>query len=80
MNVNLDERPHVTLSAAVTADGKTDTVERRGAQISSPEDAERLDRLRAASHAVTVGGSRSSFRRTRTMPSTSKPLPPTPGI
>jgi 2,5-diamino-6-(ribosylamino)-4(3H)-pyrimidinone 5'-phosphate reductase len=51
-----DARPFVTLSAAMTADGKLDTVARRGAAISSPRDAERVDRLRAESDAVMVGG------------------------
>jgi len=51
-----DERPYVMLNAAVTADGKTDTVERRGATISSPLDFERVDRLRAECDAIMVGG------------------------
>ena len=50
------ERPFVTLNAAMTADGKIDTVARRGAGISSERDWERVDRLRAASDAVMVGG------------------------
>ena len=41
---------------AATVDGKIDTVERTGARISSPEDDERVDALRAASDAVMVGG------------------------
>lgn len=40
----------------MTADGKIDTFERRGAAISSPRDKERVDRLRAESDAVMVGG------------------------
>src|SRR6516164_1747311 len=40
----------------MTADGKIDTVARRGAGISSERDWERVDRLRAASDAVMVGG------------------------
>ena len=40
----------------MTADGKIDTYERRGAAISSPRDKERVDRLRAAADAVMVGG------------------------
>jgi len=40
----------------MTVDGKIDTVERRGAPVSSPDDAERVDRLRAESDAVMVGG------------------------
>jgi len=50
------ERPYVILNVAMTADGKTDTVSRRGAAISSPLDRQRVDRLRAASDAVMVGG------------------------
>jgi len=34
----LDNRPYVVLNIAVSADGKTDTVARRGASISSPHD------------------------------------------
>ncbi len=41
---------------AVSADGKIDTVERRGARISGPADTARVDRLRAAADAVMVGG------------------------
>jgi 2,5-diamino-6-(ribosylamino)-4(3H)-pyrimidinone 5'-phosphate reductase len=52
----MDSRPHVFVNAAMTADGKTDSVARRGAQISSAEDWERVDRLRAGSDAVMVGG------------------------
>ena len=40
----------------MTADGKIDTFERRGSAISSPRDKERVDRLRAESDAVMVGG------------------------
>ncbi|MBI3763264.1 MAG: 2,5-diamino-6-(ribosylamino)-4(3H)-pyrimidinone 5'-phosphate reductase [Chloroflexi bacterium] len=49
-------RPYVILNAAVTADGKMDTVARRGAAISSSRDLERVDRLRAESDAIMVGG------------------------
>lgn len=49
-------RPHVLVNMAMSADGKTDSFERRGARISSPADIERVDRLRAASDAVMVGG------------------------
>jgi 2,5-diamino-6-(ribosylamino)-4(3H)-pyrimidinone 5'-phosphate reductase len=54
--MNPADRPFVFINVAVTADGKTDTVARQGAKISSPPDAERVDRLRAASDAVMVGG------------------------
>jgi len=40
----------------MTVDGKIDTVERQGAGISSDRDWERVDRLRAESDAVMVGG------------------------
>ena len=39
----------------MTADGKIDTFERRGAAISSPRDKERVDKLRAEADAVMVG-------------------------
>ena len=52
----LRPRPHVILNVAVTVDGKTDTVARRGAAISSPGDLERVDRLRAECDAIMVGG------------------------
>ena len=51
-----NDRPFVTINVAMTADGKTDTVARRGATISSPHDLARVDRLRAESDAVLVGG------------------------
>jgi 2,5-diamino-6-(ribosylamino)-4(3H)-pyrimidinone 5'-phosphate reductase len=40
----------------MTADGKIDTVERKGAAISSPRDKERVDQLRANADAIMVGG------------------------
>ena len=40
---------------AMTADGKIDTVERRGARISGSADTVRVDRLRADSDAIMVG-------------------------
>ncbi len=46
----------MTLNVAMTADGKIDTVERGGAGISSAGDWARVDRLRAESDAVIVGG------------------------
>jgi 2,5-diamino-6-(ribosylamino)-4(3H)-pyrimidinone 5'-phosphate reductase len=49
-------RPFVFINVAMTADGKIDTFERRGAAISSQRDKERVDRLRAESDAVMVGG------------------------
>lgn len=50
------DRPYVHINVAMTADGKIDTFERRGATISSRRDKERVDRLRAESDAVMVGG------------------------
>jgi 2,5-diamino-6-(ribosylamino)-4(3H)-pyrimidinone 5'-phosphate reductase len=49
-------RPFVHINVAMTADGKIDTVDRRGAAISSPRDRQRVDRLRAQADAVLVGG------------------------
>lgn len=49
-------RPFVFINVAVSADGKMDTHERRGAAISSARDKARVDRLRAESDAVMVGG------------------------
>jgi 2,5-diamino-6-(ribosylamino)-4(3H)-pyrimidinone 5'-phosphate reductase len=50
------DRPFVFINVAMTADGKIDTFERKGSAISSPRDKERVDRLRADSDAVMVGG------------------------
>jgi len=50
------ERPYLFINVAMTADGKIDTVARKGAAISSQRDKERVDRLRAESDAVMVGG------------------------
>lgn len=50
------ERPYVHINVAMTADGKIDSFERRGAAISSQKDRERVDRLRAGADAVMVGG------------------------
>jgi 2,5-diamino-6-(ribosylamino)-4(3H)-pyrimidinone 5'-phosphate reductase len=50
------DHPLVTLNVAMTVDGKTDTVTRKGAVISTRFDMERVDRLRAESDAVMVGG------------------------
>jgi len=49
-------RPFVFINVAMTADGKIDTFERKGAGISSKRDKERVDQLRAESDAVLVGG------------------------
>ncbi len=50
------DRPFVRLNVAATADGKIDTFERGGASISSTRDKQRVDKLRADSDAVMVGG------------------------
>ncbi len=50
------KRPYVILNVAMTADGKTDTVSRSGASISSEEDMKCVDHLRAEVDAVMVGG------------------------
>jgi 2,5-diamino-6-(ribosylamino)-4(3H)-pyrimidinone 5'-phosphate reductase len=49
-------RPFVFINVAMTADGKIDTFERKGAAISSQRDKERVDQLRAESDAIMVGG------------------------
>lgn len=49
-------RPYVFINVAMTADGKIDTFERKGAAVSSSRDKERVDELRAGSDAVMVGG------------------------
>ena len=50
------QRPWVRVNMAMSADGKTDTFERRGARISSAADDARVQELRAESDAVMVGG------------------------
>ena len=49
-------RPFVFINVAMTADGKIDTFQRKGAAISSERDRERVDQLRAEADAVMVGG------------------------
>lgn len=49
-------KPYIILNAAMTADGKIDTITRQGAKISSEDDWSRVDELRAAVDAVMVGG------------------------
>ena len=49
-------RPYTFINVAMTADGKIDTAERKGAAISSRLDKERVDQLRAEADAVLVGG------------------------
>lgn len=50
------QRPWVILNVAMTADGKIDTVARKGAAISSDDDWSRVDQLRAEVDAVMIGG------------------------
>lgn len=49
-------RPYTFINVAMTADGKIDTSERKGAGISSKQDKARVDQLRAEADAVLVGG------------------------
>jgi len=49
-------RPFVFINVAMTADGKIDTFQRKGAAISSLHDKARVDRLRASADALMVGG------------------------
>jgi 2,5-diamino-6-(ribosylamino)-4(3H)-pyrimidinone 5'-phosphate reductase len=49
-------RPYMMINVAASVDGKIDTLERRGAAISSERDRQRVDALRASVDAVMVGG------------------------
>ncbi len=49
-------RPYVFINVAVSADGKMDTIQRKGSAISSEADKARVLRLRAEADAVMVGG------------------------
>jgi 2,5-diamino-6-(ribosylamino)-4(3H)-pyrimidinone 5'-phosphate reductase len=49
-------RPYTFINVAMTADGKIDTFERKGAAISSKWDKARVDELRAAVDGILVGG------------------------
>ena len=49
-------RPYTFINVAMTADGKIDTFERQGAAISSTQDKQRVDELRASADAILVGG------------------------
>lgn len=49
-------RPYTLINVAMTADGKIDTFERKGAAISSQRDKARVDELRAAADGILVGG------------------------
>ncbi|NQE04954.1 2,5-diamino-6-ribosylamino-4(3H)-pyrimidinone 5'-phosphate reductase [ANME-1 cluster archaeon GoMg1] len=49
------DRPFVFINAAMSADGKISTVERRQTTISGREDFERVDSLKAGSDAIMIG-------------------------
>lgn len=49
-------RPYTFINIAMTADGKIDTFERKGSAISSKQDKQRVDELRAAADGILVGG------------------------
>lgn len=49
-------RPYVLINVAASVDGKIDSIERRGAAMSSERDRARVDALRASVDAVMVGG------------------------
>jgi 2,5-diamino-6-(ribosylamino)-4(3H)-pyrimidinone 5'-phosphate reductase len=49
-------RPYTFINIAMTADGKIDTFERKGSAISSTQDKQRVDQLRAGADAILVGG------------------------
>ena len=49
-------RPYTLVNVAMSADGKLDSVARKGTTISSVSDKARVDRLRASMDAVLVGG------------------------
>lgn len=49
-------RPYTFINVAITADGKMDSFERKGSAISSKQDKERVDQLRADADAVLIGG------------------------
>jgi 2,5-diamino-6-(ribosylamino)-4(3H)-pyrimidinone 5'-phosphate reductase len=53
---NAMNRPYTFINVAMTADGKIDTFERKGAAISSKRDKQRVDELRAAADGILVGG------------------------
>jgi 2,5-diamino-6-(ribosylamino)-4(3H)-pyrimidinone 5'-phosphate reductase len=49
-------RPYTFINVAMTADGKIDTFARKGAAISSRQDKQRVDELRASADGILVGG------------------------
>ena len=50
------DRPYVLVNVAMSADGKLDSVTRRGTTLSSSADKTRVDRLRAGVDAILIGG------------------------
>jgi 2,5-diamino-6-(ribosylamino)-4(3H)-pyrimidinone 5'-phosphate reductase len=56
ITLTMTTRPHILINIAMTADGKIDSILRKGAAISSTADKNRVDQLRADSDAVLVGG------------------------
>ena len=52
----MNRRPYALINVAASVDGKIDSVERRGAAMSSERDRARVDALRASVDAVMVGG------------------------
>ena len=52
----MQTRPHIHVNVAMTVDGKIDAATRKGVTISSDADKLRVDRLRASSDAILIGG------------------------
>ncbi len=52
---NISSRPFVFINAAMSADGKIATIDRKQTRISGSLDFDRMDELRAASDAIMVG-------------------------
>lgn len=52
---DLPERPFVFINAAMSADGKIATIQRKQTRISGSVDFDRMDELRASSDAIMVG-------------------------
>jgi len=54
-NPDRSGRPFVFINAAMSADGKIATIERRQTRISGSQDFDRMDELRATSDAIMIG-------------------------
>ncbi len=52
----MSERPYIHVNVAMSADGKIDSIARKGMSISSLHDRRRVDELRASVDAILVGG------------------------